>query len=135
MLCYGCSSNEGKYRVEDDPDNKKIKVCKSFAKKIWKAESDEDLNKPSKRFDGCGLLSEDNGFSSVADEGLNYIIPSKKFNSFEEFIDALGIPYYEDYTIEIVDGDEETCFNFSSFIKPTFNFIVAALIYISFFIA
>ena len=53
----------------------------------------------------------------MADEGLNYIIPSKKFNSFEEFIDALGIPYYEDYTIEIVDGDEETCFNFSCFIS------------------
>ena len=97
-------------------------------------ESDADLNKPSKRFDGCGLLSEDNGFSSYADEGLNYIIPSKKFNSFKEFIDALGIPYYDDYTIEIVDGDEETCFNFSSFIKPNFSLIVAILIFISFFI-
>ena len=79
-------------------------------------------------------MSEDNGFSSYADEGLNYIIPSKKFNSFEEFIDALGIPYYEDYTIEIVDGDEETCFNFSCFIKPTLDSLVVILIYISFFI-
>lgn len=79
-------------------------------------------------------MSDDNGFSSFADEGLNYIIPSKKFNSFEEFINAIGIPYYEDYTIEIIDGDEETCFNYSFFIKPTFNSIVVLLICILLFV-
>ncbi len=114
LLCFGCSANEGKYTVSDptNPSNQKIKVCKSFAKKIWKA----DLDKPSTRFDGCGLLAdEEHGFSDYADDG--YIIPSKKFGSFEEFINAVGIPYYNDYHIEVVDGDKNTCFDNSKFLK------------------
>ena len=109
LLCFGCSEKEGKYR---DVANHKIKVCKSFAKKIWKA----DLDKPSTRFDGCGLLAdEEHGFSDHANDG--YIIPSKEFNKFEDFINAVGIPYYDEYTIEVVDGDKNTCFDKSIFLK------------------
>ena len=64
-------------------------------------------------------------------DDINYIIPSKKFNSFLEFINALKIPYYKDYTIEIVDGDETTCFNTDNFIKyNSFTKILFALIII-----
>ena len=118
LLCYGCSQYESKY-IEDG----KIKVCKNFAKKIWKSEKDEDLNKPSTRFDGCGLLAGE-GFEELAN-GLEYIIPSKVFNNFEDFINALKIPYYEDYEIIVVDGDENNCFNFGSFVsKSLFTFII-----------
>ena len=119
LLCFGCSANEGKYRTEDT-----IKVCKSFAKKIWKAKSDEDLYKPSTRFDGCGLLSEDNSFDSIEGADKGYIIPSKIFKSFEEFINALKIPYYEDYRIVVEDGNEDNCFNRNNFLKLSQIFII-----------
>lgn len=134
LLCFGCSANEAKYRSEDN-DNKVIRVCKSFAKKIWKVDNDADLNKPSTRFDGCGLLAEENNFAELLesegdeDEDINYIIPSKEFASFSEFINALKIPYYKDYTIEVVDGDENSCFNSNNFIKyNTFTKILISLI-------
>jgi len=47
---------------------------------------------------------------------LGYIIPSKVFNSFEEFINTLKIPYYDDYTIQVVDGDEKTYFDKSYYL-------------------
>ena len=113
LLCFGCSANEGKYRTDDG----KIKICSNFAKKIWKATTDEDLKKPSTRFDGCGLLAEEgNNFEEYANE-FGYIIPSKKFKSFEDFINALKIPYYDDYEVEVVDGDKDTCFDGMSFLK------------------
>ena len=126
LLCYGCSANEGKYR---DDTEKTIKICKTLAKKIWKAKSDEDLNKPSTRFDLCGLLAEDNHFSEIAEEDLNYIIPSKEFDNFTDFINTLKLPYYEDYEIEITDGDENDCFNNNYFIKsyPIINIMIIIL--------
>ena len=50
-------------------------------------------------------------------DDINYIIPSKKFDNFSHFINALQIPYYKDYHIVVVDGDETTCFNSDNFIK------------------
>ena len=109
LLCLGCSANEEKYR---DDDAKTIKVCKNFAKKIWKA----DLDKESTRFDGCGLLAdEENSFSDHAEDG--YIIPSKEFSNFEDFINTMKIPYYDDYNVILVDGDKNTCFDKSLFLQ------------------
>ena len=95
----------------------KIQICKHFAKRIWKVANDEDLSKPTSRFDGCGLLAEENHFEEYDEEGFGYIIPSTKFHSFEDFINALKIPYYEDYEIVVVDGDKDTCFDGNSFLK------------------
>ena len=62
-------------------------------------------------------------------DDINYIIPSKTFNSFLNFINTLKIPYYKDYTIEIVDGDESNCFNTENFIKyNSFTKLLFALI-------
>ena len=62
-------------------------------------------------------------------DDINYIIPSKTFNSFLHFINTLKIPYYKDYTIEIVDGDESNCFNTDNFIKyNSFTKLLFALI-------
>ena len=121
LLCYGCSANESKYIEEDEDGQKKIKICKSFAKKIWKVDNDEDLDKPSKRFDGCGLLADENNFQNITiddeDENLGYIIPSKAFSNFADFINTLKIPYYEDYEIVVVDGNKENCFDNNYYLK------------------
>ena len=68
LLCFGCHESEFNYR-----SNNQVRICKSFASKIWKA----DLNGPSTRFDGCGLLADDNNFSDYDANGFGYIIPSK----------------------------------------------------------
>ena len=34
-----------------------------------------------------------------------------------DFIEALQIPYYDDYSIELVDGDSSICFDKSYFLK------------------
>ena len=51
-------------------------------------------------------------------DGLKYIIPSKVFTNFEDFINTLKIPYYDDdsYTIRVVD-DGDNCFNNNNAIK------------------
>ena len=51
-------------------------------------------------------------------DGLKYIIPSKVFTNFEDFINTLKIPYYDDdsYTIRVVD-DGDNCFNNNNSIK------------------
>ena len=107
LLCFGCHENESKYRNDN-----KIRICKSFANTIWKT----DLNQASTRFDGCGLLAEKNNFEEEDQNKFGYIIPSKVFSNFEDFINKLGIPYYEDYEITVVD-DGDDCFNNSNFIK------------------
>ena len=123
LLCFGCSSDEANFR---DDDNMEIRICKSFAEEIWKG----DLNEPSTRFDGCGLLSEDNNFSKNDEDEFGYIIPSKVFSNFEEFINALKIPYYEEYKITYVD-DGDDCFNDKNYIKDNiFIFLMIILIFL-----
>ena len=124
LLCYGCHQNEAKFRNEAN----EIRICNSFAKKIWKAE----LNQPSTRFDGCGLLSEDNNFQGFDSEDFGYIIPSKVFTTFENFINNLKIPYYEDgYTIKVVD-DGDNCFNNNNSIKMNNLIFLFIMIFILF---
>ena len=112
------SRKESKYRTDNE-----LRICNSFAKKIWKAE----LDQISTRFDGCGLLADDNNFSEKDEEERGYIIPSKVFNNFDEFINQLKIPYYEDFTITVVN-DGDNCFNKNNFIKA--SYIIALLIII-----
>ena len=49
-------------------------------------------------------------------DGLKYIIPSKVFNNFDEFINTLKIPYYDADNIIVVD-DGDNCFNNNNAIK------------------
>ena len=34
-----------------------------------------------------------------------------------DFIDSLGIPYYDGYIVTLVDGDQSTCFDKSYYLK------------------
>ena len=85
------------------------------------------MNGPSTRFDGCGLLADDNNFTGEDPDGFGYIIPSKIYNKFEDFINALKIPYYSAYTIVVVE-DGDNCFNNNNWIKSNF-FIILLLIF------
>lgn len=121
LLCFGCSAREKLYITKDEDGERSIHLCKSFAEKVW----DGDLGKPSTRFDGCGLLTEDgdgnpNNFDELLEEEdiereVNYIIPSKVFKNFEDFINTLQIPYYNKYKVVVDESDSDNCFNQGQF--------------------
>ena len=95
------------------------------------------MNGPSTRFDGCGLLADDNNFSDDDTNGFGYIIPSKVFNNFDQFINKLQIPYYDTkdddnnniYTIVVVE-DGDNCFNNNNWIKSNFFVILLLMFFI-----
>ena len=95
------------------------------------------MNGPSTRFDGCGLLADDNNFSDNDANGFGYIIPSKVFNNFDQFINKLQIPYYDAkdinnnniYTIVVVE-DGDNCFNNNNWIKSNFFVILLLMFFI-----
>ena len=66
-------------------------------------------------------------------DGLKYIIPSKVFTNFEDFINALKIPYYDDgsYIIKVVD-DGDNCFNNNNAIKMNKLIFLFIMIFILF---
>lgn len=138
LLCFGCSAREKKYIDSGG----RIHVCKSFAKKVWNVTDDDGLNKPSSRFDGCGLLTGEeeestNFWEKLPDDDKNrnirYIIPSKIFSNFLEFINTMKIPYYEDLEIVIDDRDDEmNCFNGAFFYKINYTLMIALFALIGF---
>ena len=95
------------------------------------------MNGPSTRFDGCGLLADNNNFSDKDANGFGYIIPSKVFNNFDQFINKLQIPYYDTkdddnnniYTIVVVE-DGDNCFNNNNWIKSNFFVILLLMFFI-----
>ena len=95
------------------------------------------MNGPSTRFDGCGLLADNNNFSDDDTNGFGYIIPSKVFNNFDQFINKLQIPYYDAkdinnnniYTIVVVE-DGDNCFNNNNWIKSNFFVIFLLMFFI-----
>ena len=95
------------------------------------------MNGPSTRFDGCGLLADNNNFSDKDANGFGYIIPSKVFNNFDQFINKLQIPYYDAkdinnnniYTIVVVE-DGDNCFNNNNWIKSNFFIIFLLMFFI-----
>ena len=132
FLCYGCDDKEMDYR-----DGSYIYVCKSLAMKIWNVTSEADLNKPSTRFDGCGLLAkESNNFASYPlSSELNFIIPSKVFNTFEDFINTMKIPYYSHLGVKVdYSDDESNCFSGGKMIGKRAVFTVVLYIILSVFV-
>jgi hypothetical protein len=83
-------------------------------------------------------LAEDNNFQDRDENNVGYVIPSKAFDNFDDFINTLKIPYFDDdldpYTIEVVDGDKTVCFDDNKFLKVypiTIIFLFLELIYIN----
>lgn len=105
LLCFSCSPLQEKYI---DSVNKKFKICQDFAMKIWNATTPDQLNQNSTRFDNCGfLVPNDVAWKDEYPQG--FFLPSTLPN-FKEFINKIGIPYFDGYEVEIIDGDNTTCF-------------------------
>ena len=124
LMCFGCHPMESKYI---DKEKLTIKICKKFALRLWNNSETDDaniLNKTTTIFDNCGFKVE--LFDNLTDK--KYIIPSQTFGNFTHFFKEIKIPFYEDYTIEVVDGDEETCYNHSPNISP--NIIMSNMLYL-----
>ena len=116
LMCVGCHFMQPTVMTTTD-EVKEIRLCKAFAKKIYGAETNEDLDKPTERFDTCGLyvpgaeadrkiLSFDDGDGNVV------VIPSKypPLQTADQFFEMFKPTFFKDYTIRIVD-DGDDCFN------------------------
>ena len=95
--------------------NKEIRICKSYAQKIY---GNEDLEAPTTKFDSCGLYvpgdANDAEELSFTDGENNIVIPSKfsRFDTAEKFFneETFKPTFFKDHTIKIVpDGPD--CFN------------------------
>ncbi len=92
-FCYGCHYTEP---VATDTTNKKIRLCKNFAERLWGAAIDQT----STKFDNCGFKLSSG----------KVVIPSKHWSTGSAFFAEIIPPLYTGYTVEIVDS-EENCFN------------------------
>jgi len=114
--CFACNRNQFKFTdVTKDVNGvitaKKIKICKSFAEKIWDSESPVDsLNAVTTAYDKCGIKVQG------VTEHNPYKLPSEKWTNFAGFATALPPPFFSGYTIEVDPGnDAEICFARSKF--------------------
>lgn len=133
LMCLGCHPYESQYI---DRTTSTLYICNSFAYKLWNASSVEELNQPTRKFDNCGFKISDYlaANSSISKRGQlkdispngQYIIPSESFKSFKIMIDAIKVPFYEDFHVELVDNSKEdyrTCFNGSGIISISALFL------------
>jgi hypothetical protein len=130
LMCFGCHPNEGKYI---NKTTKEIRICKEFAKELWKEKEDQDfvdLNSSSKVFDQCGFKVDTEHFGNRFQD-KTYIIPSEVFSNFSDFLEYVKIPFYEDYKIILQEQTDESCYNNNIYIN--YN-IIFCFIYIFIFI-
>lgn len=115
LFCFPCSPYESKYLVDGV-----FKICKSYAYKVWNVTNDEDLKKPTTRFDNCGFMIIDeqedienalisNGY--VSENETRLYLPSQTGLGFKEYMESFVHPILKVESIEIVDSDDITeCF-------------------------
>ena len=128
-MCFACSPFESQYL---DIKNKRINICQKFAMKIWNASNVEQLNKKSTIFDFCGFYFENTplenylenyGLINPNSDHLNYILISKVFSTFEDFVNTIKIPYFSDYKIAIIENNQN-CYNSNNKISINFLFLI-----------
>ena len=116
LMCFACHPLENYYINET---SKEIYICKDFAKRLWNATKEEELNSSTTVFDNCGFKGDADIFENISDS-KNYIIPSKNIylSSFHDFFKIVKIPFFEDYKLTLVEGNEKIlCYNKSVFIE------------------
>ena len=132
LMCFACHPLENHYINET---LKEIYICKDFAKRLWNATTDEELNNSTTIFDNCGFKGNTGVLEDISD-GKNYIIPSKSQNlsSFNDFFSVIKIPFFEEYTLVLVNEDDNTvCYNKSFFIaQKVLNSFILFLCFILF---
>ena len=140
LMCLGCYPLEFKYittKTEGDKTIKQIRICKSFAKSLWNATSDDGLNRNTTIFDNCGFKVSESISEILENKTKNirsdkYIIPSETFDNFSDFFTYIKIPFYEDYDIVLQDNTDENCYNKSYFLKQNYFLLINLIIVILF---
>lgn len=108
--CFACNRNQFKFtdvvkNVAGVVTSRKIKLCKSFAEKIWDSDVLGSLDKATTGYDKCGIKVGGNT------EHNPYKLPSEKWTNFAGFATALPPPFFSAYTIEVDAGDDPNlCF-------------------------
>jgi len=105
--CIGCNPEQPKYV---DEEKKELRICKSFAKKLF----DKDPTK----YDNCGLKHSTAGF----------ILPSYEYSSSKTFLNDFKPPYFADYKIVVVD-DGTNCLTSAAraIVASTFSVVLSVL--------
>lgn len=93
-FCFGCFPDTRKYI---DPENKEIRLCKSFIEDVW----GNDIDKRSTEYDNCGM-------NTYWRDDPTYIMPSVEWENATEFFKECKPPLFENYTIVISEDD---CYN------------------------
>lgn len=126
LFCYGCNPQE---YVFTNSGNNTISICRSFVMQLWNATTYEDLSKPTTRFDSCGFKVNQNSPSSLqALTDKPYIIPSQTFANVEDFVLKVTIPFFDNYTLNIIDDTNITdptgiCYTAAAFLKTSFTLL------------
>ena len=107
LMCLGCHPFEMAYFGENEDGNRELRICKDFAKRLWDAQSDDDLDLPTYKYDNCGFKS---GYFYPEAESP-YIMPSRNFTNISYFLHQLVIPFYDGVDVVITEDNGEHCYN------------------------
>ena len=127
LMCLGCHPYESSYI---DRGKRVVYICNAFAMKMWNVSTVEELSSGSRKYDNCGFKITSK-LAEAVKPSRHYIIPSETFTGFLHMVTSIGIPFYEDYEIQLVDEQQEnatTCFNNSNLIIVSFMFYVYSLL-------
>ncbi len=99
-MCFGCSSSQPKVT---DETTKTIRICSTFAERLWsgKENNGAELSKTQNIYDDFGLRHKD---------GKTILIQSKDLTNATDFFNKVLPPFFENYTIAIVNSDQP-CYN------------------------
>ncbi len=132
-FCYGCTAKEPRSsnvtRLVNATTGKvtnatkrTIELCKSYVEQLWGG----DVNKPTTRFDKCGMTT----FWLDSPNDANVLLPSINFNTAAEFFKTVKPPLFEDYEIVIVDENlRPDCYgNQARWLFATVNMLLLGVI-------
>lgn len=123
LMCLGCHPFEMAYFTEDEEGNRVLKLCKDFAKRLWDASSDEDLDSPTYKYDNCGFKS---GYF-YSDAEKPFIMPSRNFTNVSHFLHQLVIPFYDGVSVVITEDDGEGCYNWKWKLKVNVGVVMVVV--------
>ncbi|TNV75799.1 hypothetical protein FGO68_gene17580 [Halteria grandinella] len=108
-FCFGCTSKEPKSVFTNSTNatigkpattKKYIVMCRSYIEALWGG----DIEKPTKRFDNCGMTIQNVSGSYI-------VLPSTEFKTAAEFVNAVKPPLYGDYEIIVKsENDAPDCY-------------------------
>jgi hypothetical protein len=110
-FCLGCNPDGYKF-IDSSGPQPTVRVCKQYARELWELELDK-----------CGiLLGVSNPLRNASKPAAEWsvgefqaslskevVLPTKVFSDAEEFIKYLLPPFFEQYTVQVVDDINGNC--------------------------